>query len=145
MTSEFMDDFLNKKAEGEAKAEPEAAPEQTAQAPESGGAAPAEGGETSIKDRVVEVLQTVYDPEIPVNLYELGLIYDIDVDSNKNVHIMMTLTTPMCPVAESMPGEVEARVNEIEGLGQVTVELTWEPPWDPSKMSDEAKLELGLM
>ena len=97
-----------------------------------------------LKDKVTAALRTVYDPEIPLNLYDLGLIYDIDIDSNNAVSINMTLTTPHCPVAESMPGRVECAVREIDEVTDVSVQLVWDPPWDKDRMSDEAKLTLGL-
>lgn len=104
------------------------------------------GPETSnsVKDSVIEVLKTVYDPEIPVDIYELGLIYEIDVDSNKNVNIKMTLTSPACPVAGSLPGEVENKIKEIDSVNDAKVELTWEPPWDKEKMSEAARLKLNM-
>jgi FeS assembly SUF system protein len=98
----------------------------------------------AIKDRVVETLKTIYDPEIPVNIYEIGLIYDVTVTDDNSVHVLMTLTSPMCPVAESLPPEVEQKVAETDGVTGATVEVTWDPPWDPDMMSDAAKLELGM-
>jgi FeS assembly SUF system protein len=92
-----------------------------------------------------EVLKSVYDPEIPVDIYELGLIYDVDVSEDGDATIMMTLTTPHCPVAESLPQEVELRVLSVPGIRDAVVNLVWDPPWDPSKMSDEARLELGML
>lgn len=97
-----------------------------------------------IEAEIVEVLHSIYDPEIPVDIYELGLIYDVAVDSENRVHVLMTLTSPTCPVAESLPPEVEEKVAAIEGVRSVDVELTWDPPWDPEMMSDAAKLELGM-
>ncbi|WP_138381202.1 SUF system Fe-S cluster assembly protein [Luteithermobacter gelatinilyticus] len=94
---------------------------------------------------VVEVLREIYDPEIPVNIYELGLVYDVVVSDYGDVNIVMTLTTPHCPVAESMPGEVEMRVREVENIGDVKVDLVWDPPWDMSMMSEAARLEMGFM
>ena len=99
---------------------------------------------STLHDQVVDVLRTVYDPEIPVNIHEMGLIYEVTVDDNANVHILMTLTSPMCPVAESLPPEVEEKVAAIEGVAKATVEITWDPPWDPEMMSEAAKLELGM-
>jgi FeS assembly SUF system protein len=99
---------------------------------------------STLRDDVVEVLKTVYDPEIPVNIYEMGLVYEITVDDDANVHILMTLTSPMCPVAESLPPEVEEKVSAIDGVANATVEVTWDPPWDPEMMSEAAKLELGM-
>ena len=99
---------------------------------------------STLRDQVVNVLQNVYDPEIPVNIYEMGLVYEVEVDDDANVHILMTLTSPMCPVAESLPPEVEEKVSAIEGVAKATVEITWDPPWDPEMMSEAAKLELGM-
>lgn len=98
-----------------------------------------------LKDRVIAQLQTIYDPEIPVNIYELGLIYNVDVTEAGDVVVTMTLTTPHCPVAETMPGEVEMRVSDVPGVTSAEVNLVWEPAWDMTKMSDEARLELGLL
>src|SRR5690349_23894094 len=93
---------------------------------------------------IVAALKTVYDPEIPADIYELGLIYKIDVDDDRNVGIEMTLTSPGCPVAAEMPGWVENAVSSVAGVGQVSVKLTFDPPWDKDRMSDEAKLALGM-
>jgi len=98
----------------------------------------------ALHDQVIDVLRTVYDPEIPVNIHEMGLVYEVKVDDGANVHILMTLTSPMCPVAESLPPEVEEKVAAIEGVAKATVEITWDPPWDPEMMSEAAKLELGM-
>ena len=106
---------------------------------ETGGA----GG--PLQEAVIEALKTIYDPEIPVNIYELGLIYDVAASDDGDVVIDMTLTTPHCPVAESMPGEVELRVLAVPGVRDAEVKLVWEPAWDPSKMTDEARLELGML
>ncbi len=97
-----------------------------------------------IKGRVVEALKTVYDPEIPVDIYELGLIYKIDIDESSRVAITMTLTSPMCPVAETLPGEVETKAAAVEGVESAAIDLVWEPPWEPSMMSEAAKLTLGF-
>ena len=94
--------------------------------------------------QVVEVLKTIYDPEIPVDIYELGLIYEINIDDDFNVEIVMTLTSPSCPVAETLPPEVEEKVNGLWSVKSAKVNLTWEPPWDKDMMSEEAKVELGL-
>lgn len=99
----------------------------------------------ALQENVVAALCEIYDPEIPVNIYELGLIYAVDVADDFSTKVTMTLTTPHCPVAESMPGEVELKVNGVEGVASAEVDLVWEPPWDMSKMSDEARLELGLL
>jgi FeS assembly SUF system protein len=94
---------------------------------------------------VIEQLQTVYDPEIPVNIYELGLIYDVEVDDDGAARIRMTLTTPMCPAAEELPPEVETKARSVEGVTSVQLDLVWDPPWNPSMMSEAAKLELGML
>jgi FeS assembly SUF system protein len=99
----------------------------------------------ALYEGVIEALKDIFDPEIPVNIYDLGLIYGVDVTEDGDVAIVMTLTTPHCPVAESMPGEVELRVGAVPGVRDAQVEITWDPPWDPSKMSDEARLELGML
>jgi FeS assembly SUF system protein len=108
---------------------------------------PLSGGEPggALYEAVVDALKEIYDPEIPVNIYDLGLIYDVVVDENAHARVTMTLTTPHCPVAESMPGEVELRVGAVPGIGDAEVSLVWDPPWDPSKMTDEARLELGML
>ncbi|MFP5330282.1 MAG: SUF system Fe-S cluster assembly protein [Alphaproteobacteria bacterium] len=105
----------------------------------------ADVGNEELKERVIEALKSIYDPEIPVDIYELGLIYDIDISEDGDAVVTMTLTTPHCPVAESMPGEVELRVLSVPGIRDAEVKLVWDPPWDPSKMSDEARLELGML
>ena len=97
-----------------------------------------------LKDKVVAEIKKIYDPEIPVNIYELGLIYDINVDKDNNVKIDMTLTSPNCPVAESLPNEVKNSVKEIKEVKDVDLKLVWEPPWDKSMMTESAKLELNL-
>jgi len=107
--------------------------------PEKGGA----GGE--LQEAVIEALKSIYDPEIPVDIYELGLIYDVAISEDGDAVVTMTITTPHCPVAESMPGEVELRVLSVPGIRDAEVKLVWDPPWDPSKMSDEARLELGML
>ena len=95
---------------------------------------------------MVEVLQTCYDPEIPVNIYELGLVYDVDVNEvSGEVRVRMTLTSPACPVAGSLPPEVEAKIRAVPGVNNVSVEVVWDPPWTPEKMSDAAKLQLNMM
>ncbi len=101
------------------------------------------GGETY--EAVIAALKDIYDPEIPVNIYDLGLIYGVDVTADGHAAITMTLTTPHCPVAETMPGEVEMRVGSVPGVGSAEVNLVWEPAWDPAKMSDEARLEMGML
>lgn len=101
------------------------------------------GGE--LHDAVVAALKEIFDPEIPVNIYDLGLIYAVEVDDESDCTITMTLTTPHCPVAESMPAEVELRAASVPGIRDAEVNLVWDPPWDPQKMSDEARLELGML
>ncbi len=105
----------------------------------------AQGGEKTLQEKVTDVLRTVYDPEVPVDIYELGLIYGINIDSQNNVHIQMTLTSPACPVAESMPGEVRAVVGRIPEVNECEIELVWDPPWGPARMSEVAKLKLGML
>lgn len=97
-----------------------------------------------LKSGVIEALREVYDPEIPVNIYDLGLIYDISVEGEGDVKIKMTLTAPGCPVAGILPGQVEQAARSVEGVNSVTVDLVWDPPWDPDMMSEEAKLVLGF-
>ncbi len=127
---EYLDTFLD----GSGKTT-EKAPDRTAK----------DDGKGSLKERVVDALSQIYDPEIPVNIYDLGLIYDVEADDNGDVVITMTLTTPNCPVAETMPQEVEMRALHVEGVRDAKVNLVWDPPWDPSKMSEAAQLELGFL
>jgi FeS assembly SUF system protein len=117
---DYLDGFLSKQAEGP----------------------PAE--EDGLKEAVIAALREIHDPEIPVNIYDLGLIYGVEIDEG-HVTITMTLTTPHCPVAESMPAEVEIRTMAVPGVASAEVNLVWDPPWDPYKMSDEARLELGML
>ena len=98
-----------------------------------------------LKQKIIEMLQTVYDPEIPVNIYEMGLIYEVEILPVNNVQIVMTLTTPSCPSAQSLPIEVDQKVRAIEGVNDVHVAVTWNPPWDKSMMSEAAQLELGML
>ena len=98
-----------------------------------------------LEQKIVSVLETVYDPEIPVNIYELGLVYNIKINDNSDVDITMTLTSPACPVAESLPGEVRQKVKSIEDINEVNINLVWEPPWNKDMMSEEAKLNLGFL
>lgn len=98
----------------------------------------------SLRPAVIETLCTIFDPEIPVNIYDLGLIYDIDVDGENRVQIRMTLTAPACPAAQSLPGEVERKVRAVPGVRDVHVEVVWEPAWTTDRMSEEAKLQLGM-
>jgi FeS assembly SUF system protein len=106
---------------------------------------PKTGAGGDLQASVVEALKSVYDPEIPVDIYELGLIYDVQISEDGDALVLMTLTTPHCPVAESLPNEVELRVLSVPGIRDAEVKLVWDPPWDPSKMSDEARLELGML
>ena len=99
----------------------------------------------ALYDAIIDALKDIYDPEIPVNIYDLGLIYGVEVTEDGHAVVTMTLTTPNCPVAESMPMEVEMRVGAVPGVGVAEVNLVWDPAWDPQKMSDEAKLELGML
>lgn len=99
----------------------------------------------ALETQVINVLKTVYDPEIPVDIYELGLIYEIRIGDERDVTVVMTLTSPSCPVAESLPVEVEEKVAGIDGVKSAKIELTWEPPWDKDMMSEEALVELGLI
>ena len=98
-----------------------------------------------IKNDAIIVIQDIFDPEIPVNIYDLGLIYEVNVDPSNNIHVLMTLTSPSCPVAESLPGEVKTKLKEIDGVNEVEVELTFEPPWTTDLMTEAAKLELGML
>jgi FeS assembly SUF system protein len=100
--------------------------------------------DAELRERVIAALKDIYDPEIPVNIYDLGLIYGVAAD-NGHVTITMTLTTPHCPVAETMPGEVEMKAGAVPGVGAVEVKLVWEPAWSPASMTDEARLELGML
>ncbi len=120
---DYLEGFLQAKPEGVAPGEP--------------------GGE--LHQAVIEALKDIYDPEIPVNIYDLGLIYNVEIAEDADVKVTMTLTTPHCPVAETMPGEIEMRVMGLPGVRDAEVVVTWDPPWDPSKMSDEARLELGML
>jgi len=117
---------------------PGATPEPVAEAEDTG-----IGG--AIRDQIIEVIRSIYDPEIPVNIYELGLIYNIAIDESNFVNIQMTLTSPACPVAGTLPPEVETKVGMVPGVSGARVELVWDPPWDMSKMTEAAKLQLNLM
>jgi FeS assembly SUF system protein len=112
---------------------------------QSGRAPDADAAEMeALRERVVQAIKTCYDPEVPVDIWELGLIYNVDVKPWRDVEITMTLTSPHCPVAESLPGEVELKVAAVEGVAAARVEITWEPPWTPERMSEAARLELNL-
>ena len=120
---DYLEGFLSQKPQGLAEGEP--------------------GGD--LYEAIIEALKEIYDPEIPVNIYDLGLIYGVEVTDEGHAVVTMTLTTPHCPVAESMPAEVELRVGSVPGVGHAEVNLVWDPPWDPQKMTDDAKLELGML
>jgi len=120
---DYLEGFLSEQPAGVASGEP--------------------GGD--LYEAVVAALKEIFDPEIPVNIYDLGLIYGVDVSAEGGVAITMTLTTPHCPVAESLPGEVELRVSAVPGVRDAEVSVVWDPPWDMAKMSDEARLELGML
>ena len=98
-----------------------------------------------LEQEIIRVLKTVFDPEIPIDIYELGLIYEIKIDDENSTNIKMTLTSPACPVAGSLPGEVKEKIESIEGINEVHVDLVWEPVWDKDMMTEEAKLQLGLL
>jgi FeS assembly SUF system protein len=100
---------------------------------------------TQLESKIIEALETCYDPEIPVNIYDLGLVYAVDVGDTGDVQIKMTLTTPNCPVATSLPGQVETKVKAIDGVKNLNVDVVWDPPWDSSKISESAKLQLGII
>ena len=127
------------------EAQTQAETETKAQRRETPDAAQPAVDSDALKQAVIEMLCTVTDPEIPVNIYELGLVYEVEVTGDGDVRVVMTLTTPNCPVAESMPGEVEYRVGTVPGVRAVTIELVWDPPWTPDRMSEAAKLELGFI
>jgi FeS assembly SUF system protein len=101
--------------------------------------------EDSLAQRVLQALRSIYDPEIPVNIYDLGLIYDLEVGADNKVAIKMTLTAPGCPVAQTFPGAVECAVKEVDGVVDACVELVWDPPWEPSRMSEAARLQLNML
>ncbi len=111
----------------------------------TGVAATEPNGGSAIEAQVVDVLKTCYDPEIPVDIYELGLVYRVEVDDGGKVEVDMTLTSPACPVAGTLPPEVEAKINRLEDVASVRVDLVWDPPWNPDRMTDAAKLRLGLL
>jgi len=103
------------------------------------------GNSETIREQVIEQLKTIFDPEIPVNIYELGLIYAVEVEADGATKVTMTLTTPMCPAAEELPPEVETKTRSVPGVTSVQLDLVWDPPWSPDKMSDAAKLDLGMI
>lgn len=100
---------------------------------------------SELEKKIIVVIRNIFDPEIPVNIYELGLIYEINVEETGNVKVLMTLTSPNCPVAESMPAQVKQEISYLNGVSEVNVEITFEPPWDQDMMTEEAKLELGML
>ena len=102
-------------------------------------------GNRQLEEAIIEKIKTVYDPEIPVNIYDIGLIYEVNIKEEGKVHVLMTLTSPNCPVAESLPLEVKEKVEEVEGISKAEIELTFEPPWTMDLLTDEAKLELGML
>lgn len=138
--SYFLNRFMDKETE-------EVASDTGTDAPEIAAADAGPVPETAeeLQQNIIEALREIYDPEIPVNIYEMGLIYEVNVATDYTVDLLMTLTTPNCPVAESMPGEVEMKVKGVHGVKDCVVQLVWEPAWDMSYMSDEARLELGLL
>jgi FeS assembly SUF system protein len=138
-----MTEMTEKIHENEERAGAPEAPAEAKPAPEATAASPAPEHD-QLKDDLVAALKTVFDPEIPVDIYELGLIYRLDVDAERNIELDMTLTAPGCPVAGDMPGWVENAVSSVPGVGQVKVNLIFDPPWDPSRMSDEARLALNM-
>ena len=112
----------------------------------SGEATPVDAGNPeTIREQVIDQLKTIFDPEIPVNIYDLGLIYAVEVEADGGTKITMTLTTPMCPAAEELPPEVETKTRNVPGVTSVQLDLVWDPPWSPDKMSDAAKLDLGMI
>ncbi len=139
----FLDGFLNERP-GQVKAD-KAEEKLSEPTSKSGGAQISPEEKQQLQIMAADKIREIFDPEIPVNIYELGLIYDIDVNDYADIVVTMTLTSPHCPVAETMPGEVEFRVREVEGVGDVQVALVWEPPWDMSMMSEAARLEMGFM
>ena len=136
----------NKHNEQQAAENPSARaePEVKTPAAQEGAGASSEGPD-ALKEKVVEAVKTCYDPEIPVNIYELGLVYDISVTPSSEVAVKMTLTSPACPAAQSLPGEVEDKIRIMARPKDVTVEVVWDPPWNPDMMSEAAKLQLGMM
>jgi FeS assembly SUF system protein len=116
----------------------------TASPPQTEGMVPDPAQTAALRPRVIDALQKVFDPELPVNIYELGLVYDIIIDRSAAVGIRMTLTAPACPAAQSLPGEVKRKIAQVPGVADVKVDIVWDPPWDRDRMSDAAKLQLGL-
>ena len=123
----------------------EATPQSEKVGPDFNAIVEAPAAMRSVGDRIVQQLKTVFDPEIPVDIYELGLIYKVKLDEDGAVAIRMTLTSPMCPAAEELPPEVESKARSVEGVSSVVLDLVWDPPWNPGMMSEAAKLELGMV
>lgn len=139
----FLDGFLNERP-GD-KQEEEVIVKESETTSEDKGEPITDAVKKQLEHAAADAIREIFDPEIPVNIYELGLIYDIDVNKYADILVTMTLTSPNCPVAETMPGEVEYKVREVEGVGSVQVALVFEPPWDMSMMSEAARLEMGFM
>lgn len=137
MSTNFLEGFIQGK-------EPEMADTETAPCEPQAGLEE-QPPEDTLEDQIIAAIRTVYDPEIPVNVYDLGLIYKLEVDDAGFVLIHMTLTSPMCPVAEILPAQVEQMVRMVNGIADVDLELVWDPPWHPGRLSEETKLELGLL
>ena len=127
------------------KSEPAETRPEGAEASDGAPASGAAEAASPVRERVIQELHTVYDPEIPVDIYELGLIYEVSVDDAGATYIRMTLTSPMCPAAEELPPEVETKARGVEGVTSVQLDLVWDPPWNPEMMSEAAKLELGML
>jgi FeS assembly SUF system protein len=123
----------------------EATPQSEKAGPDFDAIVEAPAAMRAVGDRIVQQLKTVFDPEIPVDIYELGLIYKVKLDEDGAVAIRMTLTSPMCPAAEELPPEVESKARSVEGVSSVVLDLVWDPPWNPGMMSEAAKLELGML
>jgi len=144
----FLDNFLKEQQDSKVVESEIKSSETTA---EAGAVSPdfslpfSEESRKYFQEKIIAKLREIYDPEIPVNIYELGLIYEVNVAEDANVEIIMTLTTPNCPVAESMPGDVEIKAQEVDGVRDVHVELVWDPPWTVDMMSEAARLEMGFM
>jgi FeS assembly SUF system protein len=120
-------------------------PEDTQNPPDAAAPQPVDGDVATLEPRILEALRTVRDPEIPLDIVELGLIYELAISPAGDVHVRMTLTTPMCPVAGAMPGQVKAKLTAVPGVREARVDLVWDPPWSPERMSAAAKLQLGLL
>lgn len=136
MSKEYADEFVDKFFRGDDKLEPETSEAEPA---------PTGIEQTMLKEQVIQALMKIYDPEIPVNIYDLGLIYSVDIDANGFAAVQMTLTSPGCPVAHTFPGMVECAVKDIPGISDAHVELVWDPPWSKDRISEAALLELGLL